>query len=418
MEEVKINENISLYYIPMTKLKTTTIGVYIHRPLCREQVSKNALLPYILKRGCKEAKDNEAIAKYLENLYGASFGAGVMKLGDDQAIYLGFETISDRYAPGGEKLTEDMTSLAMSVLFESVSFTDEILSQEKKNAIDRIMSEINDKRSYAQKRCTEIMFGSDSYALSPLGDKEGINSITAVELKDYYRSIITSSPMDIYLCGDADVKAVAEKIKSYTDKLTFNKGQYPAQTMYHGGGEVKNVTDKMEVTQGKLSLGFRAEVDIKGKESDALTVMNSIFGGGAQSKLFNNVREKLSLCYYASSSLVKNKGAMFVNAGIEFENYEKAYNEILAQLDAVKKGDISDFEFSSSVSALVNSLEGYKDDERLMTIFALSQKLSGKNLDIDTVIENIKNVTVEDVKKVAQKVELDTVYFLTGKEER
>lgn len=418
MEEVKINSNITLYYIPMTKLKTTTIGIYIHRPLLKEEASKNALLPYVLKRGCKAASDTEAIAKCLENLYGASFASGVTKLADDQAIFLGFETISERYAPGGEKLTEEMTRLAMSLLFEGTAFNDEVLAQEKKNAIDRIMSEINDKRSYAQKRCTEIMFGSDSYALSVLGDEEGINAITACELKEYYQSIITSSPMDIYLCGNGDINAVAAEIKAYTDKMSFTPAQYPVSAMYQGCGEIKRVTDKMEVTQGKLSLGFKVDVDPKSSDSDALTVMNSIFGGGAQSKLFNNVREKLSLCYYASSHVVKSKGAIFVNAGIEFENYEKAYSEILAQLDAIKKGDISDFEFSSSVSAVINSLEGYKDDQRLMTVFALSQKLAGKNLNIDTAVENIRKVTVEDVKRVASKVELCAVYFLTGKEDK
>lgn len=417
METVKINENITLCYIPMQKLKTTNIGIYIHRPLCEGEVSENAVLPFVLKRGCSLCPDSEAVAKYLENLYGATFGAGVMKMGDDHIIYMGFETISDRYAANGEKLSADLTRLIMSAMFEPVGFTDEIVAQEKKNSIDRILAEINDKRVYAQKRCCALMCEGSAFALGAYGTSEGVEAVTATDLKAHYDSIITSSPIDIYVCGDADINAIADEIKTYTNKLTFKSSSIPRSEMFVREGEIKRVTDHMEVTQGKLSLGLRTNIAADSDDYTALMVCNSVFGGGAHSKLFNNVREKLSLCYYASSRLVRNKGIMFVNAGIEFENFEKAYDEILAQLDAVKKGDISDFEYQSSIAFLINQLESYKDDERLMQVFALGQKLSGTNTDIDTLKEKISRVTVEDIKRVANNIELDTVYFLAGKEE-
>lgn len=416
MDAIKINDNINLCYIPMQKLKTTTIGVYIHRELCEGEVSKNALLPYVLKRGCRLCADSEAVSKYLENLYGASFGASVMKLGDDQIIYLGFETISDRYAANGERLSADLVKLIMSVMFEPTAFSDDVTLQEKKNSIDRILAEINDKRVYAQRRCNEEMCKGSAFALSPLGTKEGIEAISAADLKTHYESIITSSPIDIFVCGDTDINAVKEEIQSCTDKLSFTKTDLPKSEIFTGGGEVKRVTDRMEVTQGKLSLGFGTGIKADSDDYTALMVLNSVFGGGAHSKLFNNVREKLSLCYYASSSLVRNKGIMFVNAGIEFQNFEKAYNEILAQLDAVKRGDISELEFTSSINALQNQLESYKDEQRLMQVFYLGQKIAGTNMDIDTLKEKIGRITVEDIKRVAQNITLDTVYFLTGEE--
>lgn len=417
MDSLKINSNINLYYIPMTKLKTTTIGVYIHRSLCEEEVSKNALLPYVLKRGCKLCPDSEAVAKYLENLYGAAFGASVMKQGDDQIIYLGFDSISDKYAPDGEKLSEDITKLMMSVMFEPVSFTDEIVGQEKKNAVDRIMAEINDKRQYAMLRCGQEMCKGESFALSTLGTKEGVEAITAQSLKAHYENIITSSAIDIYVCGDADINALADEIKQYTDKIAFKEAKIPQSEIFTGKGEVKRVTDHMDVVQGKLSMGFRTDIKADSADFVPLMVMNSVYGGGAHSKLFNNVREKLSLCYYASSNLVKNKGIMFVNAGIEFENFQKAYDEILVQLDAVKNGEISELEFTSSIRALENDLESYKDNQRMMQIYCLGQKIAGTNYSIDELKEKISCVTVEDVKRVAKNVELDTVYFLAGKEE-
>ena len=417
MDSLKINSNINLYYIPMTKLKTTTIGVYIHRSLCEEEVSKNALLPYVLKRGCKLCLDSEAVAKYLENLYGSAFGASVMKQGDDQIIYLGFESISDKYAPDGEKLSEDITKLMMSVMFEPVSFTDEIVGQEKKNAVDRIMAEINDKRQYAMLRCGQEMCKGESFALSTLGTKEGVEAITAQSLKAHYENIITSSAIDIYVCGDADINALADEIKQYTNKIAFKEAKIPQSEIFTGKGEVKRVTDHMDVVQGKLSMGFRTDIKADSADFVPLMVMNSVYGGGAHSKLFNNVREKLSLCYYASSNLVKNKGIMFVNAGIEFENFQKAYDEILVQLDAVKNGEISELEFTSSIRALENDLESYKDNQRMMQIYCLGQKIAGTNYSIDELKEKISRVTVEDVKRVAKNVELDTVYFLAGKEE-
>ena len=417
MESLKINSNINLYYIPMTKLKTTTIGVYIHRNLCKEEVSKNALLPYVLKRGCKLCPDSEAVAKYLENLYGASFGASVIKMGDDQIIYLGFESISDKYAPEGEKLSEDITKLMMSVTFEPVSFTDEVVGQEKKNAVDRIMAEINDKRQYAMLRCGQEMCKGESFALSVLGTKEGVEDITVQSLKAHYENIITSSAIDIYVCGDADINALADEIKQYTDKIAFKEEKIPQSEIFAGKGEVKRVTDHMDVVQGKLSMGFRTGIKADSADFVPLMVMNSVYGGGAHSKLFNNVREKLSLCYYASSNIVKNKGIMFVNAGIEFENFQKAYDEILVQLDAVKNGEISELEFTSSIKAIENDLESYKDNQRTMQIYCLGQKITGTNYSIDELKEKISRVTIDDVKRVAKNVELDTVYFLAGKEE-
>lgn len=417
MKSINVNPNINLHYIPMTKLKTTTVGVYIHRELNADDVSKNAVLPYVLKRGCKLCPDSEAVAKYLENLYGASLGARGLKLGDDQIIYFGLETISDKYAPDGESLVLDGLKLMLSIIFEPVSFTDEVLEQEKKNAKDRILAEINNKTTYAMNRCCEEMCKGSSFALSPLGTLEGIDEITSDSLKSHYENIITSSEIDVYLCGECDIEPVNEKIRSYISSMSFAKPSLPKTEIFDGNGEIKKVTDHMDVAQGKLSMGFKTGISPDSDDYPALMVMNSIYGGGAHSKLFNNVREKLSLCYYASSGVVKDKGIMFVNAGIEFENFEKAYDEIMSQLEEVKKGEISELEFVSSINALTNDLEAYKDNQRLMQLFYLGQKVSGANYDIDSLKEKISKVTIDDVKRAAKSVELDTVYFLSGKEE-
>lgn len=373
-------------------------------------------MPYVLKQGCKLCPDSEAVARYLENLYGASFGAGIMKRGNNQIIYLGFESISDKYAPNDEALSEDLVKLMLSTLFEPVAFNDKILETEKKNAKERIMALMNDKRQYAAERCVEEMCKGDAYSVSKLGTIDGIDKITAEGLKAYYDNIIKSSVIDIYACGETDINKLAKKIGEYTSKLEFASASIPKTEMFVATQDVKRVTDNMDVVQGKLSMGFSTGIKPTDMEYPSLMVANSIFGGGAHSKLFANVREKLSLCYYASSTLEKNKGIMLVNAGIEFKNFEMAYNEILAQLENVKNGEISELEYKSSINAILNSLESYKDDQNSMQLFYLGQKLCGTNDDIESLKEKISKVTIADVANVFKSVKLDTVYFLAGKE--
>lgn len=422
LENININSNIRLHYIPLTKLKTTTMGVYIHRSLNSEEASYNALLPYVLKRGCKLCSDTEATAKYLENLYGAKISTAVIKRGDDQIMYFDAEVISDRYAPEHEPLLLNLTELLLSMIFEPAvkngSFNEDFVSQEKINAADRLEALKNDKRTYASIRCQEEMCRGEAFAISRLGTVEGINGINAKSLYNYYKKIITSSFIDIYVCGDADINSIKEKISGKVNEMSFESAQIPKTEILSADREVNNVTDKMDVVQGKMSIGFRTGIKPTDTDYAALTVMNSVFGAGAHSKLFNNVREKLSLAYYASSQLEKYKGLLIVNSGIEFENFQKAYDETLVQLENIRKGDISDMEFDSSVSAVLNSLESLKDDQRAMQNFYLGEEVSGTRMDIEDKKKAVRSVTKEDVAKAAKKLELDTVYFLTGKEEK
>lgn len=420
-QTININSNIRLSYIPMQKLKTTTIGVYIHRELNENDASMNALLPYVLKRGCRKYTSQSEIEKHLESLYGATMGTAAIKRGDDQIIYFDAETISDKYAPEKEKLVSELLSLILSVIFEPLAengeFSAEIVEQEKKNAKERIQSLMNDKRTYASLRCTEEMCKGESFAISRLGTIEGIDKITPRSLYEHYSRIITSSVIDIYICGDADTAAVEETIKKFISDMRFEKAQITKTEILKKSTGKTDVTDRMDVTQGKLAIGFRTNTKPEDKEYEALTVMNAIFGGGASSKLFNNVREKLSLAYYASSQLERYKGLLIVNAGIEFENFQKAYNETMAQLESIKNGDISDYEFDSSIIALVNSLQTIYDDQRSMQNFCLGAEIAGVSDDIEARKKAIRAVTKEDVAAAARKLELDTVYFLTGKGE-
>lgn len=422
MQTIQINENISLHYIPMEKLKTTTIGLYIHHVLSKDAATKTALLPYVLRRGCRAYPTTDEIAKELENLYGAQLHTGITKKGEDHVMIFDAETISDRYAPQGEALVAQTISLLLACVFdpltEANAFSADYVKQEKANLKDRIESMINDKAYYAMQRCTEEMFRNDVFAISQFGCLEDVDKISAEELFTHYQSIITSSVIDIYVCGETTLSSAEQAIRESISSLTFAPAHLPhSDLLTKNKTEINRVTDHLDVTQGKLSIGLRTNIRPSEEEYWGLMVANSIFGGGAHSKLFNNVREKLSLAYYASSQLNKNKGLMFVNAGIEFQNFDAAYNEIVAQLDAMKNGQISDEEMNASIKAILTVLDSYYDNGRYIQSFYLGEKISGTNHDIADVRERVQKVTKDEIVKAAQKIELDTVYFLTGKEE-
>ena len=422
METIKLGENITVNAISMTKLKTTSIGVYIHRPLRRDEASKNALLPYVLKSATALCPSRAEMANRLDDLYGATMGATVLKRGEDHIIYFDAETISDSYAPGGEKLISELLRLVLSAVFspltEEGAFSKEIVEQEKKNAIDRIDAFVNDKRRYAAETCLRETARGTAFEIPRCGEKEMIEKTDEKSLYEYYRSIITSSVIDIYVCGSGSADEAAEVVKEYIRGMEFTAAKIPrTEIIEREETEVHRVTEHMDVTQGKLSMGFVTGVRPGDDDFFALTVMNSVFGAGAHSKLFNNVREKLSLAYYASSQLEKFKGIITVNAGIEFENFGKAYEETLTQLREIREGNISELEFESSINAILNLCSSYYDDQRALVTYCVSDRVAGTGMPLEKFIEGIKKVRPEDVAAVAGKVRLDTVYFLDGKEE-
>lgn len=415
-----INGNISLSYIPMSKLKTTSMGVYIHTPLGEETASNNALLAAILKQGSKDYPTRDVLVKKLNELYGASIAASVSKKGEDHVLSFEAECISDKYTYQNEKLLNELFEVVFSVIFRpninDCAFDKDVFLQEQKNLVDRIKASVNDKRVYANERLCEITCEGTPYEVSRLGSVDAVLKITPESLYDYYCRMITSSKIDIYVSGETDFESFFQKVSDMTKDMRFSGAEIPKTEMLSKRAEVKSVTDNMEVTQGKLAMSFTTGIDQSSNKFWGLTVANSIFGGGAHSKLFNNVREKLSLAYYAGSQLHKMKGFIAVNAGVEFENFDKAREEILIQLDELKKGNITKEELVASKMALINSLNSYYDDQLYMQSFYLGEKIAGTNYTIDEYIRRIDAVTVDDITDAAKDITLSTVYLLAGRE--
>lgn len=412
--EINIKENINLYYIPTKKFKTTTLGIYIHRPLTREECTINSLLSMVIRRGCPGFEDSKTLSRYLENLYGAAFATTVRKKAERQILCANFQFVNDKFLDDDINIFDSILDLVDKAILKQESFNEEYVKQEKENLKKQILSIINDKRSYASKRCTEIMCKDEAYGISKTGYVEDLDKIDKTTLLEHYKNVVLKSPIDIFVNGDVDIESVAEKLKSMFADVNVEYNIPAPADVKKEVNDVKRVTEEQQIVQGKLSMGFRTNVYANDEDYPAMMMYNSILGSGIFSKLFNNVREKLSLCYYASSSVDYLKGIMLINSGIEVSNFQKAYDEILVQMEDIKKGNISDMEFSAAVLGTVNAVNSTADNPFVMDDYYISKIISGKMITLEELAECIKKVTKEEVMQVAKNIQLDTVYFLKG----
>lgn len=413
-ELIKIKENINLHYIPTCKFKTTTFSIYIQRPLTREETTLNSLLSMVLRRGCPGFEDTKALSRYLDSLYGTAFSTSVRKKCERQLVCANFQFINDKFLDDEIDIFDEVLKLANSAFLKQEAFNEVYIKQEKENLKQQILSVINDKRSYASKCCTEIMCKDEAYGISKLGYIEDLDKIDKTTLYNHYKNVVLKSPVDIFVNGDVDINIIAEKLKKMFADINVEYNVSEPADVKKEVAEVKRITEEQQIVQGKLSIGFRTNVYVNDEDYPAMMMYNSILGCGIFSKLFNNVREKLSLCYYASSSVDYLKGIMLINSGIEVSNFQKAYDEILVQMEDIKKGNISDMEMSAAVLGTVNSINSTSDNPFILDDYYLSRIISGKMITLDELAESIKKVTKEDVMRVAEKIQLDTVYFLKG----
>jgi predicted Zn-dependent peptidase len=415
LKRVDLGNNINLTLIKTSKFKTNLVSVYIQRELDREDVTKNALLPSVITSGSNKYPTLREISHKLDSLYGASLLSNAGKRSEKQILEFKILGINDKFID--EDIFKDMIEFLNEIInnpfIEDEGFKEEYLNLEKQNLRDKIKAAINDKKSYAQSKCVEAMCKDERYSIDENGYEDDIDSITAVDLYNHYKNILKTSPIDIVVEGNFDEDFVVESIKQ---NFKFERGEIieiPRGEFSKKVDEVKIVEEKMDITQGKLVMGYRANVDYMDNDKYySLVVGNSVFGGGAHSKLFNNVREKESLCYYVYSSVEKYKSIMFVSSGIEAQNYEKAVKIIKEQLENLKNGKITDQEISNSKSALINSAKSVTDNIGGMSEFSFAQSFAKTNSTVEDLIKSIEKVTVDDIVNAVKDIELDTVYFL------
>ena len=409
---------VFLNYIHATKFKTGTLSVQLITPLDEATAAQGALLPAVLRRGTMRYRDMRALSTALDLLYGASVAYTVRKKGENQCLGFVASFIDEAFAPAGERLLEPMCDLLGELLLNPVTkggrFLSEYVESEKVNLIDAIRGVINDKRDYADMRLLQEMCAEERYGTEKLGTEERVKKITNQTLYPFYRKLLATAHIELFYCGSADPDRVEGALRRAFAALPREEIVPPVYAAHRDAPEMpKRITETMDVTQGKLSLGFRVSSD----DTAATMLANLIFGGYSNSKLFLNVREKLSLCYYASSGYHRSKGIITVSSGIEFKNYQTAYDEILAQLRAVQDGEFEPWEIDGARECLISSLRSREDSAGRMEENAIGQAATYQWESAGELIDALRAVTPERISTAAKTVTLDTVYFLTGEEE-
>ena len=417
MTRTKLADGVYLTCLPARKFKTSLLSAQFVAPLRQETASAYALLPAVLRRGTVSYPDMGAMAAYLDQLYGARIDYTIRKKGENQCVGFVASMIDDSFTPGEERLLEPVAALLGELICEPVTkhgrFIPAYFESEKTNLIDAIRSLINDKREYADSRLLREMCAGEPYGISRLGDEESVEKLQPKKLYALYKELISTARLELFYSGSATQKRVEQALLAAFSTLPRDMVREIAIPQEHmARGEVLRVEDAMDVTQGKLGMGFSCGSD----DYAAMMLGNTLFGGSSNSKLFLNVREKLSLCYYALSLYHRQKRLITVSSGIEFENFQKAYDEIMAQLDAVRKGDLEDWELEGARSTLLNAYASMGDSQGKLENFYLGQAATGQTETPEELAKQVRDVTPERIFRAMETVKLDTVYFLKGKE--
>ena len=415
----EIRPGVWLTHLREDKFKTACFSVSLLSQLNRETASMNALIPFVLRRGTSSFPDMETLSARMEELYGAVIEPIVRRIGEIQCsgFYASFP--EDDFLPQGEGVLKDTLELTLDLLLSPVTRGGLLLpayvESERDKLLDLISARMNNKRSYAVLRCIEEMCCCEDFAVSRYGDEENCRSINYKKLSRHYRTLLQTSPIELFYCGRASLRDVKALLREHLS--TLPRGEIDTEIgteirMNALEAEPRSTVEEMDVAQANLVIGWRLGECMEDPDFAALYVFNDLFGGSPSSKLFLNVREKLSLCYYASSIIDIRKGLLLVSSGIQLSNLDAAKAEIFAQLDAVCRGDFSEDDLRTAKAGVISDLRSIPDSQGALESFYLSQAVVGADYSPTDLAELVKEVTAEQVSAIAKSVECDQIYLL------
>ena len=420
--QITLRPGVHLTAVQTKKFKSSTLAVRFLTPLSETDASRNALVPMVLRRGTTEHPDLESLSAALDELYGGSLEPLVRKKGETQCVGFVGSFLDDAYALEGEQVLEPAASLLAEVLLRPYTqdgvFCPDYTRQEKDNLIDRIRAQVNDKRQYAQIRVVAEMCADEPFGVDRLGTETSTQAIDAKGLWEQYQKLLRTARVELYYCGSAAPERVQAAFAPIVEGLPEGGARMDVTrpSKQKAPAKPRRVEESLDVTQGKLAMGFRTNADAWDKQYPALALVNAIYGGTTTSKLFMNVREKLSLCYYASSGLMKYKDVMLVSSGVEFDKVGQAEGEILSQLYKCQTGDFTDDEMEWARRSVVSTLLTTLDAQSRLEDYWLGQAAAGLTEGPDELAARVEQVTREEAVAAAQDLILDTVYFLKGRD--
>lgn len=416
LETTDIKEGIRLHKIKTNKYKTNLMSVFLTSKLSREDITKKALILTVLRRGTNNLKTQEEISKKLEELYGASFDCGIDKLGDKHVLKFYVESLNEQYLYQKEDILNQSLNILFDIVFnpllENGVFKQEYIDEEKQNLRIIIEGQKDNKAAYATQRCIEEMYKEKPYGLYKYGYVEDLEKIDRKNLYEAYLNLIKNCKIDIFVSGNFDEKTLEEKVKSnqQISKLEPRKVEYLDEESESSNTQEENVVrENMQISQGKLNIGL----DVLSDNKSAVSVYNAILGGGANSKLFQNVREKASLAYSAGSIYIKPKSKIIIKTGIEHKNYDKALQIIKEQIDDMKNGKFSDEDIQHAKELIIASFKSMQDEQDSEISFYFGREIQKESKDIDKQIKEVSEVTKQNIVDVANKIKINTIFFLT-----
>jgi len=420
MEITQLSSGVTSRFIQSNRFKTTMISICFYLPLCKDTVSVEALIPKVMTVESPEYKDFSEINRRLDSLYGATLSTSVDKLGDLHEIRFSVSALSDRYTleDSGALIgaTELLTELLFSQYLSGQKYSDGVLVREKRLLSEEIKSEINEKRRYARQRCEQEMCKSEPFGLPAHGYVEGVEAIDNGFLYKQIEIMLKSAYANIQITGEKMPDGILETFKQSFSKI--QRDYHPLnKDVIKSAQPLETVIEKMDVKQGKLVMGLRSSAVGNDEQSIGTMVMGDLFGGGPYSKLFCNVREKMSLCYYCSARPVRRKGLIFVESGVEKVNTERAKEEIVNQFNAVKNGDFTNENLEESIRSLSDTVKSVSDDLSSLDRWYSTRTFEQNPLSPEEFAKKISFVTAEEVKESANSFTLDTVYIIEPKED-
>ena len=413
----EILPGVYLTAVQSDKFKTGCFSLNLLRPMKKEEAAANALIPSVLLRGSETCPDIASISAKLDELYGASVGTLVRKKGEVQLVGFYCDYVQDEYVdePVFAPVMAFLAELLLNPRLENGAFPEAVVDSEKLNLENAMLSRINDKRTYAASQLIRTMCAGQPYGIPRIGDPDDLTEITAKSLYAHYRDLLATSRVELFYMGSLSPEAVTKVLQTVLADLPRAEAFVPVGTTPAPAARpVQEKTERLDVTQGKLSLGFFTDITAKDPRYPALVLAATVFGGGATSKLFTNVREKMSLCYYASASFEKFKGVLSVSSGVEFSKLETAKTEILRQLEACKAGDITDDELESARGYLVSDLKIAMDSPGRLDDYYMGQILLEQDGTMEDLASAIARVTKQEAADAIQALRLDTIYALEG----
>ncbi len=419
-KEKEIKKGIQLHEIQTEKFKTNLIAIFLTTPITRENVTKDALVSTVLRRGSKNMPTLAQISKEMEEMYGASFDCGIDKTGDNHVLKFYIEAINDKFiAQKDENMLktaiEKLLEIVFNPLTENDVFKEEYVAQEKENIKRIINGRADNKARYAFDRCVEEMYKEKPYGLYKYGYIEDLDKITTKSLYEYYQKLISECKIDIFVSGDIEqVNQIIENNEEIK-KLPEREAIYVVNKIEDKESAKENeVIEEMDVTQGKITIGLDLHLENANQMYSAI-IYNAILGGTANSKMFQEVREKASLAYSAGSSYVRYKSNIFIKCGIEIKNYEKAMEIIKKQLEDMKNGIFTDEDIENAKKGIISAIKSIDDEQDTEITYFFGQELTEVKTTLEEYMERINEVTREDIIKIAKSITINTVYFLKNK---